>query len=103
MTVSYTKPLTYTQLKKKIELIETNLKMKVQLSQGQKGDKVAFNFRLTLRDGSKADIYDYKATSIYDDSLPSVAAFKRKPYEWHVQASNDIILAAVLSILNSEV
>ena len=37
-----------------------------------------------LYDGGRFTIYDYKATSEYDENLPALGEFRKRPYNWHV-------------------
>lgn len=57
-------------------------------------------------DGKPFTVYDWYATLLYDDKLPSVAAFRAssKPYTWHVggpsEASTKEFLGVVRVALN---
>ncbi len=49
------------------------------------GYKVSTEWTLVGDDGSPWTIYDYKATSLYGEDLPSVRRFrKRASYDWHI-------------------
>jgi hypothetical protein len=60
--------------------------------------KVSTEWKLSGPGGCVVTLYDYKATNLYDNSLPTVRGFRRmKSYEWHIgahdQASADALLA----------
>lgn len=44
----------------------------------------AFTWTITFDDGTVADIYDYKASSLYDERLPSPEQMKRDFMGWHI-------------------
>ena len=51
------------------------------------GDKVSTQWTLKSPGGKVHAIYDYKATNVYEDDLPSVEEFRAEPsYRWHVGA-----------------
>ena len=70
-----------------------------------KGDEYKVSTEWIIRDavtGNVFDIYDYKSTSIYDRTLPSVEEFRRMPeYDWHVGGTN-VDLAALRAFLSEK-
>jgi hypothetical protein len=55
------------------------------------GDEYKVSSEWAIKDpkGRIYTIYDYKATNLYSDSLPSVKKFRSLPsYEWHIGAFN---------------
>jgi hypothetical protein len=50
---------------------------------GHVSDKVTTEWVLP-HDGGRFTIYDHKATSEYDEDLPSVSEFHRQSYNWHI-------------------
>ena len=76
--VSYTKPLTHKQLIAKLNKFAKENKMIVTESEGD-ACKVSSEIRVKDRSIS-IEIYDYKATNLYSDSLPTVAKFRKTKY-----------------------
>ena len=53
------------------------------------GYKVSTEWILTGPRGCVVTLYDYKATSLYDDGMPSVEEFRaQRFYDWHIGADN---------------
>lgn len=54
------------------------------------GYKVAFEWAITFPDGTIASIYDYSASSLYDDDLPSPEQMRKDDYsDWHIGGVRD--------------
>lgn len=51
---------------------------------GSGDDKAAFIWVITFEDGTVASIYDYKASSLYDERLPSPEQMKEAFQGWHI-------------------
>lgn len=98
--VTYTKALTYSQLKKILTKIakEYNATLSDELSDQY---KVSSAIRLTFKDKSYVEFYDYKQTNLYDDKYPTVAKFRKTKYEYHVQGSSQFLTKNLLQEVNS--
>lgn len=49
------------------------------------GYKVAFEWRIVFADGTIASIYDYKASSLYDDGQPTPEEMRKENFsDWHI-------------------
>lgn len=47
--------------------------------------KVAFQWRITFADGTVATIYDYKASSLYDEENPTPEKMREENFsDWHI-------------------
>lgn len=64
-------------------------RVRAVLGEPRKGDgyKVSSEWVVTDALGRVFTVYDYKETNLYDSELPSVAAFRRRPYSWHIGAA----------------
>ena len=47
-------------------------------------DESAFTWSITFDDGTVASLYDYKASSLYDERLPSPEQMKRDFRDWSI-------------------
>lgn len=68
------------------------------------GYKVSTEWDLISKDGVTVTLYDYKETSLYDSSYPSVDAFRSLPkYDWHIGAQNKAHADALIKWLEVNV
>jgi hypothetical protein len=52
--------------------------------------------------GHPISVYDYKATSLYDDEEPSPAALRRRPkYDWHVGSDGSVEAARGIQLIKN--
>lgn len=68
------------------------------------GYKVAFEWRLRFEDGTVATIYDYKASSLYDDkSAPSPQAMRANEYsDWCIGGNSKRAVELVVELFAAE-
>lgn len=66
---------------------------------GVDGDECAFNWSITFEDGTVASIYDYKASSLYDDGLPTPQQMKDNFTDWHIGGNGWSAVAFVVRAL----
>jgi hypothetical protein len=61
--------------------------LKKILGAPRKGDGYKVSTEWSIIDTHTGEIwslYDYKETSLYDKSLPSIKEFRSHPYDWHI-------------------
>jgi hypothetical protein len=66
------------------------------------GYKVAFQWSITFADGTVASIYDYKASSLYDDGQPTPEQMRAREFsDWHIggkdKRADELVRAALTS------
>lgn len=96
----YTKPLTYKQLVNRLFKVADEIGAKLYEDNRVSCDgKVVV--RLVLKTSRcEVEFYDYKATKLYSDSLPTVAKHKRSKYEYHVQGNEFLMTELILNKVN---
>ncbi len=97
--MDYTKPMTHKQMLKAITSFANTYNGYVH--EIKSDFKISTQYHIKFKDGSKIEIYDYKATNLYSDNLPTVEKFRKTKYEWHVQFSNLLLKEAFLKIVNA--
>jgi hypothetical protein len=66
--------------------------------------KVAFQWAITFADGTVASIYDYKASSLYDDDQPTPEQMRANEFDdWHIGGKTPRALELVREALTSKV
>ena len=97
--VQYTKPLTHNQMLKVIKKFANEYNAHIVLVESD--FKISTQYHIKFADGSKIEIYDYKATNLYSDNLPSVEKFRKSKYEWHFKCSNLILQETFTKAINA--
>lgn len=62
--------------------------------------KVAYEWIVEFKDGTVSTIYDWKETSLYDESLPPPSALKDgRVVNWHIGGHNRASVIPVLQLM----
>lgn|SRR3990167_4037001 len=74
--------------------------------EGSGDGKVAFEWAITFADGTVATIYDYKASSLYDDENPTPEQMRSSDFsDWHIggktKRADELVRAALTSKVRS--
>lgn len=68
------------------------------------GYKVAFEWRIAFADGTVATIYDYKASSLYNDEYPTPEQMREQNFsDWHIGGRTTRAVELVREALTTKV